>query len=721
MLSRRSGGQRWPRLWHRTWALIAARHLGPPIPLTGGDPTGVGRVLVVVNDPDSVGALTLAVERLSERASQIVVAAPYDVESALRVAAGGRGGFLARDLAAAAASHGPAFRRALHAAGPREKLLVYLRNDAWIDHWLHHADVVAGLDPVAIESLGRLLRQRGERPLATTVDEALGCTRALASPTDLLSGQMNAPADARPYLAEAERDATDTGQLERARLAAAAAIEALMNGDESRAEAVVRAALAATPDPRLRADLLGDVVWWSLARGLPIRLTREAYAAELASADNYLAKDQCKLAASSFMEAVRTAFHPALHMHRTSSPLAEDPEGYTAPLRASSVAEVLRGGKASRKGRSVCVGAVTPSLPSGRPLRLLIGTHSDDTFLHTIRAHFATHPAVELRSASFAESPAIQRFGKRQAPFVAEVLSRGSGLPASLEESFREHLDWADLFFVEWFTALAALMGQIDRGDTRVAVRMHSWEAFSWWPHLVDVHGFDDVVFVSEHLRDFALRAIPGLGLEDGPRLHVLANAMNLKRLVRPKPNDARFTVGVVGASRVVKDPRWAVDVVRHLRQRDDRYRLRLIRGAIEDEGPATRTYVQELRREIDALPEGAVEATPHTDELPEALQDVGVVLSSSVRESFHIGLIEGVASGALPVVRNWPYFPGAASRLFPDEWVVDTPAEAADRILSYTCNARKWRVTAEAAAALVQRTWDWSVVRKDYEQLILG
>ena len=53
-------------------------------------------------------------------------------------------------------------------------------------------------------------------------------------------------------------------------------------------------------------------------------------------------------------------------------------------------------------------------------------------------------------------------------------------------------------------------------------------------------------------------------------------------------------------------------------------------------------------------------------------------MLSSSVRESFHMGLVEAVASGALPVVRDWPFFPGAARTLFPPDWVVDSPAEAA-------------------------------------------
>jgi glycosyltransferase involved in cell wall biosynthesis len=673
----------------------------------GGAASARRVVLVVLNDPGSVGLVAPAIEHLSTAGTEVLVAAPYR----LPVAESPSGVRLC-DLAESAQSLGPAFRRALHAAGPREKLGVYLRNDAWVDHWLPHVDVVLGLDPVAADSARRLVRDRARCPVVATVDEAI---EVLQSPSDRGVGAeppLSVPAQARMHLAEAGSPETQPQLLERARHVVDLAIGALVDGDEARAEAVVRGALVELSEPRLRADLLGDVVSWSLGQGLPVRLARNAYAAELACADERLSAGEYKPAASSFMEAVRTAFHPALHLHHTTSPLADDPVGYTAPLRSSVVAARLRGDGRGGPGRSRSNNPVT------RPRRLLLGTHSDPSFLAQIRTHFEAHPDFETRFASFSDTPAVQQFGKRQAPFVAEVLSGGERLPAALEQSFREHLDWADLVFVEWFTATAALLGRMDPGDTRVMVRFHSWEAFSWWPHLVDVRGFDDVVFVSEHLRDFARKAIPGLALADGPRQHVLTNAVDLRRMVLPKSDYARFTLAVVGASRVVKDPRWAVEVVRLLRQHDERYRLVLIRGTVDDEGPATRRYIEDMDREIAALPPGAVEITPHTDDLPTVLQNVGVVISSSVRESFHIGLVEGAASGALPVVRDWPYFSGAAARLFPPDWVVDTPAEAAERILAETSDVRRWRSSTAAAADVALRTWDWSVVQPQYERL---
>ncbi len=72
-----------------------------------------------------------------------------------------------------------------------------------------------------------------------------------------------------------------------------------------------------------------------------------------------------------------------------------------------------------------------------------------------------------------------------------------------------------------------------------------------------------------------------------------------------------------------------------------------------------------------------------HTDDVAAELRHIGVILSSSTRESFHVALAEGVASGALPVVRDWPLLSayGGPHGLWPDDWIVATPEDAARRV----------------------------------------
>jgi glycosyltransferase involved in cell wall biosynthesis len=230
------------------------------------------------------------------------------------------------------------------------------------------------------------------------------------------------------------------------------------------------------------------------------------------------------------------------------------------------------------------------------------------------------------------------------------------------------------------------------------------------------------VVFVSEHLRDLAVKAIPGLTDPGAPKTHVLPLGMELERMVRPKAPDARFNLGLLGASKMVKDPRWAIDVLRRLREHDQRYRLLLIGGKFQDPSPATHEYAEALRQEEAELAEaGALERIKYTEDVPGVLEQVGVIMSTSFRESFHIGLVEGAASGAVPVVRDWPFFPGAPRQLFPAEWVVDSPERAAERILAVTADERTWLATGQAASRHVIGKWDWEVVKPLYDDFLLG
>jgi hypothetical protein len=100
------------------------------------------------------------------------------------------------------------------------------------------------------------------------------------------------------------------------------------------------------------------------------------------------------------------------------------------------------------------------------------------------------------------------------------------------------------------------------------------------------------------------------------------------------------------------------------------------------------------------------------------------VIISSSVRESFHVALVEGAASGAVPVVRDWPFFArraASARSLFPRDWVVATPEEAARRILESTTTEPDWLVAGKAASDHALATWDWTVTRHQFDRLLLG
>ncbi|WP_406860884.1 glycosyltransferase family 4 protein [Streptomyces sp. HUAS MG47] len=483
------------------------------------------------------------------------------------------------------------------------------------------------------------------------------------------------------------------------------------------AERILGAAGQRVQDPRVRADILIDGAEARLARGHVPRHLTKAYVARLERADQEHAAGRWAAAGSETTRALLLAYHRVLHVDGLTSPLAEHPGRYTGPLRKSRAAAALR----RPRGRSGTAAAPPP----GRPQRLLFVHHDNDNFLRPIQERYEANPDVETRVLDTAHDPVVGPLAKGVTRIVQRALGGQVAYGKDLEAALRPHLDWADTVFIDWCQMGAALFTLVDPGSTRIVVRLHSYEAFSLWPHVVDFSRVDDLVFVSEHLRDLCIAAVPRLKEKGAPRLHVVDNAVELSPFDLPKKPDARFTLGLVGVGQVAKDPRWALEVLRLLREKDDRYRLHLIGSPLDPGvGPAAaryhKVYARELRR-LEAA--GAVRHIGQTPDVPGALAEIGVILSSSVRESWHLGLVEGAASGAVPVVRDWPFFAGrprGAKALFPESWVVPDPAAAAERILELTASEDGWRTAGRQAAEHARAAWDWSRVQRDFDRLLL-
>jgi glycosyltransferase involved in cell wall biosynthesis len=231
-----------------------------------------------------------------------------------------------------------------------------------------------------------------------------------------------------------------------------------------------------------------------------------------------------------------------------------------------------------------------------------------------------------------------------------------------------------------------------------------------------------DLVFVGAHVRDFMLRAVPTMA--NAGRVHVLPNEMRLARFALPKRAGAGSTLAMVGWGQKVKDAAWAVDLLARLRAVDEQWRLMLIgRDFADSQTTSAARYRESFRERVrqDDVRDGVV-FVPYTNDLPEVLRDAGFALSASLRESFGVGLCEGAASGAVPVVRNWPIYAayGGARAVFPVDWVVSDVEEAVQRILEHSDDTVRGRA-GEAARKHVLTTFDWPVVAPRYRDIFLG
>ena len=225
-----------------------------------------------------------------------------------------------------------------------------------------------------------------------------------------------------------------------------------------------------------------------------------------------------------------------------------------------------------------------------------------------------------------------------------------------------------------------------EQPEEPVVVQFEDGDDLRVWPLLTDWSRVTEVVYPAEHVRSAVERVL-------GSRItHVAARvalpATPTGGLVPPPAESARWTLGLVDWADVTKDPLWALEVLTILRKHSSSWRLKLI----GDDFPVLAThpfdaqYAAAFRARAVDLADG-IEYVGKTNRLPQHLAGVGYALNSSLRETIPAGARQMIAAGATPVIRNWPVYQcvDGAATAFPNAAVVDTPQDAAERILAHS------------------------------------
>ena len=251
------------------------------------------------------------------------------------------------------------------------------------------------------------------------------------------------------------------------------------------------------------------------------------------------------------------------------------------------------------------------------------------------------------------------------------------------EERSRRLLESADAVFCEWGLGNAVWYSKNARPHQRVVVRVHSQELRR--PHLAQIahENVDAYVFVGELIRRAAIES-HGVPEE---KTCVIPNPVDVDSLALPKTQDAETTLGMVGVVAQPKRLDRALDLLELLQTQDERYRLR-VKGKQPAEYPWMRdrpdemAYYDEQYARIARLnarrPRSVVFDGFGTD-MPAWYQRIGIAISVSDFESFHLTIADGAASGALPVSIDW----AGADQVYPREWVCATIEQMAERILT--------------------------------------
>lgn len=452
----------------------------------------------------------------------------------------------------------------------------------------------------------------------------------------------------------------------------------------------------------------------------------------VAGADQASSQHDLPVAVHRLQTALAVALHRVRHCESLRSPLVDRPDEVLAPIWASTTYQGLRDDAIRRpalaRRNRVSPPAIGPWIPRVTVLPGAYGAfHSDLVAALERRARVRVppllkHPSMRRRQLSGVDLLLLQALRRGEVDVLRERWdSRPDGVDVTGQlvalRTLAVQLQRCDVVFGEWFDASTMWASHLVPRHARMVVRAHGLDVLDPWVHLVDWRGVDRVLATTPALASL-LRDLTGRFGAPEPAL-VLPYRPDLAAAPHPKGADARFTLGMVGWGRQVKDPHFALDLM----ERDERRRLVLIGPGFAQSGPgALRPYADSLRQRLaDPALASRIDIVGRTDDVPAHLAKVGVILSSSRREGWHLGLIEGAASGAVPVVRDWPLLASrdGARTTHPAEWVVQDLDEADARVADLADPVVWERASVRARAQTLQR-YDAAPIAQTYRRLIL-
>jgi len=143
----------------------------------------------------------------------------------------------------------------------------------------------------------------------------------------------------------------------------------------------------------------------------------------------------------------------------------------------------------------------------------------------------------------------------------------------------------------------------------------------------------------------------------------VICNGVDLDRFAPPKDKQRSRKIASVGYINYKKNPSLLLYCFKKIYEYDPSYSL-YIAGTHQDARIAL-YFENFLKRH--PLP---IHFDGWVDDMPAWYADKGYVISTSLFESFHYSIAEGMASGLLPLVHDWY----GADYLYPQEYLFSDP-----------------------------------------------
>lgn len=241
-----------------------------------------------------------------------------------------------------------------------------------------------------------------------------------------------------------------------------------------------------------------------------------------------------------------------------------------------------------------------------------------------------------------------------------------------------EGMKWGDVCWFEWCDELVIYGSHHKQEGIKIICRLHSYEAFTPYPNLVDWENVDYTIFVAEHIRTTVLKST-SIAPE---RTGVIQNGVHMDKFnfsMRSKG----FNIAYAGYINYKKGPMLLLQTIKAITENDDRYRL-FIAGEFQD-----LRYVQYFRQMLDQMKLNKnVFYEGWQSDLNSWLEDKHYILCTSVLESQGMGIMQAMSKGIKPVVHNFV----GAKEIYPESYVWNTTAEACRMVFSEEYNPIEYR-----------------------------
>ena len=228
------------------------------------------------------------------------------------------------------------------------------------------------------------------------------------------------------------------------------------------------------------------------------------------------------------------------------------------------------------------------------------------------------------------------------------------------EAEIRSLLEWCDLAWFEWCDQLVIAASKMPK-KCKMICRLHSYEVFSDMPRQVDWNKIDHLVLVSDAVKDLL-----SYNFQVPCPTTVIHNGVDLERFTIPKNKVQGKRICSIGYINYKKNPALLLYCFKAIHDYDPGYTFHL---AGEHQDARIQVYFAHLlpRLNIPVSFDGWVK------DVPAYLRDKDFVISTSLFESFHYSIAEGMASGVLPLIHDWL----GADQLYPRRYVFTTPTDS--------------------------------------------